>query len=46
MRRAFQYPPYYYLALITITHPNQVVVVQSAQTDVSNNSENRPTRKR
>lgn len=31
MRRAFQYPPYYYLALITITHPNQVVVVQSAQ---------------
>lgn len=31
MRRAFQYPPYYYLALITITHPNQVHVVQAAQ---------------
>jgi len=31
MRKAFQYPPYYYLALITITHQNHVKVVQSAQ---------------
>lgn len=30
-RRAFQYPPYYYLALITITHPNQVHVAQAGQ---------------
>lgn len=31
MRRAFQYPPYYYLALITVTHLNHVKVVQTAQ---------------
>ncbi|WP_156855506.1 primosomal protein N' [Oceanobacillus sp. AG] len=31
MRRAFRYPPYYYLALITITHENHVQVVQATQ---------------
>ena len=31
MRRAFKYPPYFYLALITITHQNHVKVVQTAQ---------------
>ncbi|MYL42303.1 primosomal protein N' [Virgibacillus salexigens] len=31
MRRTFQYPPYYFLALITISHPNQVKVVQTTQ---------------
>jgi primosomal protein N' (replication factor Y) len=30
-RRAFQYPPYYFLALITITHPNHVKVVQAGK---------------
>lgn len=32
IRRTFQYPPYYFLALITISHENHVKAVQSAQT--------------
>src|SRR5699024_1994733 len=31
VRKKFQYPPYYFLALITITHENQVKVIQTAQ---------------
>jgi len=31
IRKAFKYPPYYFLALITVTHPNHALVVQSAQ---------------
>ncbi|GAA0422025.1 MAG: primosomal protein N' [Bacillota bacterium] len=31
MRKAFQYPPYFFLALITISHVNQVKVVQATQ---------------
>ncbi|RKQ37432.1 primosomal protein N' [Oceanobacillus halophilus] len=31
MRKKFQYPPYYFLALITITHENKVKVIQTAQ---------------
>ncbi|MCG5103541.1 primosomal protein N' [Oceanobacillus alkalisoli] len=31
IRRAFRYPPYYYLVLITITHENHVQVVQATQ---------------
>lgn len=34
VRKRFQYPPYYYLALITISHENQVKVMQTAQTIV------------
>ncbi|MHA6251347.1 primosomal protein N' [Oceanobacillus sp. CAU 1775] len=34
IRRTFQYPPYFYLALITVSHPNHVKVVQSAQSIV------------
>lgn len=35
MRKNFQYPPYFFLALITITHPNQVKVIQITQQIVS-----------
>lgn len=31
MRKTFQYPPYVFLALITVSHPNQVKVVQTTQ---------------
>ncbi|SHF50313.1 primosomal protein N' [Ornithinibacillus halophilus] len=31
MRRAFQYPPYVFLTLITVSHPNHVKVVQVTQ---------------
>jgi primosomal protein N' (replication factor Y) len=31
VRRAFHYPPYYYLALITISHENHVQAVQAGQ---------------
>ncbi|WP_404452543.1 primosomal protein N' [Virgibacillus necropolis] len=31
MRKTFHYPPYVFLALITISHPNQVKVVQTTQ---------------
>ncbi|MGJ9458806.1 primosomal protein N' [Oceanobacillus sp. CF4.6] len=31
MRKAFQYPPYFYLALITVSHENNVKVIQSTQ---------------
>lgn len=31
IRRAFQYPPYVFLALLTISHENQVLVMQIAQ---------------
>jgi primosomal protein N' (replication factor Y) len=34
VRKKFQYPPYYYLALITVSHENQVKVIQTAQTVV------------
>lgn len=34
VRKRFQYPPYYYLALITISHKNQVKVIQTAQSIV------------
>lgn len=34
IRRAFQYPPYFFLALITVSHKNHVKVVQSAQSIV------------
>src|SRR5699024_586873 len=30
-RRTFQYPPYVFLALLTVSHPNQVKVVQTTQ---------------
>ncbi|AXI09033.1 primosomal protein N' [Oceanobacillus zhaokaii] len=30
-RRIFQYPPYFYLALITISHKNRVKVIQTSQ---------------
>ncbi|QXE03049.1 primosomal protein N' [Terribacillus sp. DMT04] len=33
-RRVFQYPPYYYLALLTISHQNQVKAMQTTQTIV------------
>ncbi len=33
-RRAFQYPPYYYLALLTVSHQNQVKAMQTTQTIV------------
>lgn len=33
-RRTFQYPPYVYLALINVSHPNQVKVMQTTQTIV------------
>ncbi|MFD2044050.1 primosomal protein N' [Ornithinibacillus salinisoli] len=31
MRKTFHYPPYYFLALITVSHTNQVKVVQVTQ---------------
>ncbi len=31
MRRRFQYPPYYYLVLITVSDPNHVHAIQAAQ---------------
>ncbi|ASK63548.1 primosomal protein N' [Virgibacillus phasianinus] len=31
MRKTFHYPPYVFLALITVSHPNQVKVVQTTQ---------------
>ncbi|MFC4023204.1 primosomal protein N' [Oceanobacillus longus] len=31
MRKAFQYPPYFYLALITVSHENNVKAIQSTQ---------------
>lgn len=31
MRKAFQYPPYYFLALVTVSHENQVKAVQTTQ---------------
>lgn len=31
MRRTFRYPPYVYLALITVTHVNHVKVIQTTQ---------------
>ncbi|WP_156289017.1 primosomal protein N' [Oceanobacillus salinisoli] len=31
MRKKFQYPPYYFLALITVSHENKVKVVQTTQ---------------
>ncbi|MFD1849106.1 primosomal protein N' [Oceanobacillus bengalensis] len=31
MRRKFRYPPYYFLALITISHENKVKVIQTSQ---------------
>ncbi|WP_010649402.1 primosomal protein N' [Oceanobacillus massiliensis] len=31
MRKAFQYPPYFYLALITVSHENHVKAVQTTQ---------------
>lgn len=31
MRKTFHYPPYVFLALITVSHPNKVKVVQSTQ---------------
>jgi primosomal protein N' (replication factor Y) (superfamily II helicase) len=31
-RRVFQYPPYFYLALLTISHQNQVKAMQTTQT--------------
>lgn len=31
VRRAFQYPPYVYLALITVSHPEQVRAIQTTQ---------------
>lgn len=31
MRKAFRYPPYVYLALITVSHENQVKVIQATQ---------------
>lgn len=30
-RKAFQYPPYVFLALITVSHPNKITAVQTAQ---------------
>jgi len=30
-RKAFQYPPYVYLGLITVSHTNQITAVQTAQ---------------
>src|SRR5699024_462072 len=30
-RKAFQYPPYVFLALLTVSHPNKVKVVQTTQ---------------
>ncbi|WP_181348859.1 primosomal protein N' [Thalassobacillus sp. CUG 92003] len=30
LRKAFQYPPYYFLTLITISHPNQLRVKEAA----------------
>ncbi|MBM7571772.1 primosomal protein N' [Aquibacillus albus] len=32
IRKAFQYPPYYYLTLITVSHPNQVKVQEVVRT--------------
>ncbi|MDL4840011.1 primosomal protein N' [Aquibacillus rhizosphaerae] len=34
MRKTFQYPPYYFLTLITVSHPNQVRVVEVTKTIV------------
>ncbi|SET84365.1 replication restart DNA helicase PriA [Salinibacillus kushneri] len=31
MRKRFQYPPYYFLALVTVSHPNNAYVVQVTQ---------------
>lgn len=31
IRKKFQYPPYYYLALITVSHPNQIYTIEVAQ---------------
>ncbi|MBU8565887.1 primosomal protein N' [Virgibacillus pantothenticus] len=31
MRKTFHYPPYFFLALITVTHTNQVKAIQSTQ---------------
>lgn len=31
VRRAFRYPPYFYLTLITVSHPNHAKAVQSTQ---------------
>ncbi|MFZ3576552.1 primosomal protein N' [Virgibacillus sp. DJP39] len=31
MRKAFHYPPYVFLTLVTVSHPNQVKVVQTTQ---------------
>jgi len=36
VRKTFQYPPYFFLALITISHKNQVKVIQTAQ-DIAGN---------
>lgn len=34
-RKTFQYPPYVFLALLTVSHPNKVKVVQTTQQIVS-----------
>ncbi|MBO8155292.1 MAG: primosomal protein N' [Bacillaceae bacterium] len=31
LRKKFQYPPYYYLSLITVSHPNQVYAIEVTQ---------------
>lgn len=31
IRKKFQYPPYYFLALVTVSHPNHVQAVQTTQ---------------